>query len=189
MIIKGGPEHEEQAVLFDTAYIKASLEAMLFASGEAVEVSRMAKALGIDAEEVFFYLSDIAEEYRNRGIELVRLDDKFQFRTNPAYYGAVKSLLKLPEKKMLTGVLLETLAIVAFMQPVTKAQIEELRGLSADHAVNRLLELGLIRESGRLEAPGRPILFATTEEFLRRFGVSDLEELKKLGLGEESTQQ
>ncbi|MDR1704579.1 MAG: SMC-Scp complex subunit ScpB [Clostridiales bacterium] len=185
MIIKSGPAPEEQAVLFDAAYIKASLEAMLFASGEAVEVSRMAKALGVDVEEVFFYLSELMDEYGGKGIELVRLEDKFQFRTNPVYYGGVKSLLKLPEKKMLTGVLLETLAIVAFMQPVTKAQIEELRGLSADHAVNRLLELGLIREAGRLDAPGRPILLATTEEFLRRFEVSNLDELKKLGLNEE----
>ena len=166
-----------EAVLYDAAYVKGSIEAILFASGEAVEISRLASAIGLALDELRGHLDELIKDYEGRGIEIIRLGDKCQMRTKAAFFGPVNALMSLPEKKNLTSVLLETLAIIAFKQPVTKAMIEEIRGLSADHAVNRLLELELIRENGRLDAPGRPILFETTEEFLRRFGVSGIKEL------------
>jgi len=172
-----------EAVLYDGAYIKGALEAMLFASGEAVEVSALARAIGITVNDADAYIKDLIEDYGGkRGAEIIRLGSKCQMRTNPAFYGPVNALMRIPEKKTLTQVLLETLAIIAYKQPVTKAAIEEIRGLSADHAVNRLVELDLVRECGRLDAPGRPILFETTDEFMKRFGIASLDELKNMDI-------
>lgn len=170
-----------EAVLYEPAYVKGAIEAILFASGDAVEISRLSAAVGVSADEITACLEELAAELGGkRGVEIVRLGDKCQMRTNPAFFSALNALMKLPEKRLLTPVLLETLAIVAFKQPVTKGMIEEIRGLSADHAVNRLVELELVAECGRLDAPGRPILFETTEEFMRRFGVSDMADLAEV---------
>lgn len=163
-----------------TPYLKGAFEAMLFAAGDAVELGSMAKVLEISNEEARRVIEILCSDYKsnkNHGIEIIELDGKFQMRTSPVYYECIKALIKLPEKRTLTNTLLETLAIIAYKQPVTKNQIEEIRGLSADHAVNRLLELGFVCEGGRLDSPGRPILFVTTEEFLRRFGISSLSQL------------
>ena len=172
----------DEAVLFDDVYVKGAIEALLFASGEAVEISRLASVIGISVSDVERFVEGMIAEYGKRGIEIIRVGTKCQMRTNPSFYNVVNTLMKLPEKKVLTQVLLETLAIVAYRQPVTKGQIEEIRGLSADHAVNRLLELDLVRECGRMDAPGRPILFETTDEFLRRFNISNLNELHSIDI-------
>lgn len=163
-------------------YYEGAVEAILFASGEAVEISRIAEALGVAEELARIILLGLMRkhEVQGSGFEIIEIDGKFQMRTNPKYYRYVRALMKLPEKRELTGVLLETLAIIAYLQPVTKSKIEEIRGFSADHAVNRLIELGLAAEKGRLDAPGRPVLLGTTEEFLRRFGLVNLSELPKM---------
>ena len=171
----------DEANLYDPGYVKGAIEAVLFASGEAVEVKKLAEAIGAPLDEVNSCINELIDEYGGkRGIEIIRLGSKCQMRTSPAFYRPVNALMALPEKKTLTSVLLETLAIIAYKQPVTKAAIEEIRGLSADHAVNRLAEMDLVRECGRLDAPGRPVLFETTDEFLRRFGITSLDELDKV---------
>ena len=112
-----------------------------------------------------------------RGIRIIELDHAYQLCSKPEMYEYLIRIAKQPKKYVLTDVMLETLSIIAYKQPVTKAEIEKIRGVKSDHAVNKLVEYNLVKELGRLDAPGRPILFGTTEEFLRTFGVQGLEEL------------
>jgi len=155
---------------------------MLFASGEAVEASRLARALGLDEETTVKILRVMADDYRreNRGIQIAEFDGSFQMRTNKLYFDDVARLTQAPAKKTLTPVQLETLAIIAYKQPVTKAEIEEIRGVNADHAVNKLMEYGLAEERGRLDAPGRPIQFGTSGEFLKYFDIESLGRLPEV---------
>jgi segregation and condensation protein B len=154
------------------------LEALLFVSGESVPVRRLAEAAGCDVPAARSLLLEMAESYaaEGAGIRLIELDDSFQMCANPEYNENINRLLQRVPKKPLTQALLETLSIVVYKQPVTKNMIEEIRGVNADHAVNKLLEYGLIEERGRLEAPGRPILFGTSEGFLRYYGVKNIDE-------------
>ena len=163
------------------------LEAVLFAAGDAVPLARLAEAVGLDIPAVRGLLSNMAERYKeeNSGILLVEMYDTYQLCTNPKYYDFARRLLPDSPKRALTQSLLETLAIVAYKQPVTKAVIEEIRGVNADHAVNKLMEYGLVEEQGRLDAPGRPILFGTSRDFLRHFGLQSVEEFSLL-VGEKS---
>ena len=163
------------------AAIRAAVEAILFAAGGSVETARLASALELDSGEMRDILRrmELRYEEEDRGIRLLELEDAWQLCTNREHYGELIRIVKQPRKYTLTEVLLETLSIVAYKQPVTKLEIEKIRGVKSDHAVNKLVEYGLIEEVGRLDAPGRPILFGTTEEFLRSFGVSSVEELPK----------
>ena len=122
------------------------------------------------------------KEYENedRGIRLIELDDKYQLCTKNEYYEILATIVNMPKKAVLTDVLLETLSIIAYKQPVTKSEIEKIRGVSCGHSVNKLVEYNLVTELGRLDAPGRPMLFGTTEEFLRSFGVKSIDELPEL---------
>ena len=119
-------------------------------------------------------------ETEGRGIRLIELEDSFQMCTNPELYEYLIKIAKQPKKIVLTDVVLETLSIIAYKQPITRIELEKIRGVKCDHAVNKLIEFNLVKEVGRLDAPGRPLLFGTTEEFLRRFGVSSLEELPEV---------
>lgn len=163
------------------AAIRAAVEAILFAAGGSVETARLASALELDSGEMRDILRrmELRYEEEDRGIRLLELEDAWQLCTKREHYGELIRIVKQPRKYTLTEVLLETLSIVAYKQPVTKLEIEKIRGVKSDHAVNKLVEYGLIGEVGRLDAPGRPILFGTTEEFLRSFGVSSVEELPK----------
>ncbi len=163
------------------AAIRAAVEAILFAAGGSVETARLASALELDSGEMRDILRrmELRYEEEDRGIRLLELEDAWQLCTKREHYGELIRIVKQPRKYTLTEVLLETLSIVAYKQPVTKLEIEKIRGVKSDHAVNKLVEYGLIEEVGRLDAPGRPILFGTTEEFLRSFGVSSAEELPK----------
>jgi len=156
-----------------------TLEAMLFASPESIPLAQLAEALGTDIPITRNLLSHMAETYiqNQSGIQLQETDDCYRLCTNPIYYQAIERLLKLKPRRALTQTLLETLAIIAYKQPVTKAIIEDIRGVNADHAVNKLMEVGLITEKGRLDAPGRPILFGTSDEFLLYYGLKNVEEL------------
>ena len=158
------------------------LEAMLFAAGDAVSVARIAEAIGYDIPAVRGVLFGMAKRYvaEDSGILLMEMDDSFQLCTNPKYYDYAKRLLPTSPKRSLTQPLLETLSVIAYKQPVTKAVIEEIRGVNADHTVNKLLEYGLIEEKGRLDAPRRPILFGTSAEFLRYFGLQSVEEFLRV---------
>lgn len=161
---------------------KAILEAVLFTMGESVEVERLASVIEEDKNFTRELLLELKEEYEQRGcgITLMEIEDSFQMCTRAEMYEYLIKIAKTPRKYVLTDTLLETLSIIAYKQPITRAEIEKIRGVSCDHAVNRLVEFGLIGEVGRMDAPGRPLLFGTTEEFLRSFGVRSLEELPEL---------
>ena len=159
--------------------IHAAIEALLFAAGGAVEDKDLAEALEIEEKELTKALDELAELYNaeDRGIRIARLEGKYQLCTKNEYYDELIRLVNTPKKHVLTDVLLETLSIVAYKQPVTRQEIEKIRGVSCSHAVNRLVEYNLIQEVGRLDAPGHPILFGTTDDFLRSFGISSMDDL------------
>lgn len=159
--------------------IEAAIEAILFTMGDSVELSRIANAIGHDEETTKRLIHNMMDKYQreDRGIQIIELEDSFQMCTKKEMYEYLIRVASTPKRQVLTDVLLETLSIIAYKQPVTKLDIEKIRGVKCDHAVNKLVEYNLVCEAGRLDAPGRPILFATTEDFLRSFGVSSLDEL------------
>ena len=176
----GGVKARE--IHMDRVKAKAVLEAVLFTMGESVEISRLADVIEEDVKTTDTILEEMAERYsrEDRGIILTRLDDSVQLCTKSEMYEYLIKIAKAPRKMVLTDTVLETLSIIAYKQPITRVEIERIRGVNCDHAVNKLLEYNLITELGRLDAPGRPLLFGTTEQFLRSFGVGSLEELPEL---------
>lgn len=159
--------------------IEAAIEAILFTMGESVEVSKIAKAIEHDEDTTIKIIHNMMDKYmlEDRGIQIIELDRAFQLCTKKEMYEYLIKVASVPKRHVMTEVLLETLAIVAYKQPVTRQDIEKIRGVSSDHAVNKLIEYNLITEVGRLDAPGRPILFGTTEDFLRSFGVKSLDDM------------
>lgn len=159
--------------------MQAVIEAVLFTMGESVELDKLALAVDSDKETVRQVIADMMKQYEkeDRGIKIIELENAFQLCTKKEYYENLIKVAKAPKKQVLSDTLLETLAIIAYKQPITKMEIEKIRGVSSEHAVNRLVEYGLCKELGRLDAPGRPMLFGTTEEFLRVFGVQSIDEL------------
>ncbi len=157
----------------------AAIEAILFTMGESVEISKIAAAIEQDIPTTVKLIHCLMERYdkQDRGIKIIELGDSFQLCTKAETYEYIIRVASQPKKQVLTDVLLETLSIIAYKQPITKQEIEGIRGVSCDHAVNKLVEYGLVDEVGRLDAPGRPILFGTTEAFLRSFGVKNVDEL------------
>ena len=168
----------------DNNEMEAIIEGILFTMGDSVEPSKIAKALEVETKEVVECLDLMMQKYEeeNRGIRLMKLDDSYQMCTSPNIYEYLIKIAKQPKKYVLTDVLLETLSIIAYKQPVTKSEIEKIRGVSCGHSVNILVEYNLVTELGRLDAPGRPMLFGTTEDFLRSFGVSSIDELPELNV-------
>lgn len=158
---------------------KAIIEGILFAKGEPVELEDIASVLGITSSEAEKLTEELSSEYEKgeRGISIIRLENAYQMCTCKSVYEALIRYITVPKKHSLTDVMLETLSIVAYKQPVTRVEIENIRGVSSDHAINRLVEYGLIEEAGRRRAPGRPQTFKTTDEFLRRFGLSSKDDL------------
>ena len=163
--------------------IEGEIEAILFAMGEAVELSRIAKAIQQDVTTTENIIRNMMIHYQEeeRGIQIIELENSFQLCTKKEYYDSLIRIAAQPKKPTLTDVMLETLSIIAYKQPVTKAEIEKIRGVKCDHAINKLMDYDLVRELGRLDAPGRPILLGTTEEFLRCFGVQGLDKLPEMG--------
>ena len=158
------------------------LEALLFSLGRTVSLEEMAICLhmGVDGAELAAERLRKKYEERQGGLLIRKLEGKYQMVSHPKTYDALIRVVKQSKKPVLSDVHLETLSIIAYCQPVTKAEVERIRGVKSDHAVNRLVEFGLIEEVGRLDAPGRPVLFGTTEEFLTRFGVDSLASLPSL---------
>lgn len=161
---------------------KAIIESILFTMGESVELSKIATAIELDKQQTKQLVDELIADYEQagRGISIIELDDAYQMCTRPEMYEYLIRIAKQPKHRALTDVLLETLSIIAYKQPITRVEIEKIRGVSCDHAVNKLLEYNLIQELGRLDAPGKPLLFGTTEEFLRSFGVHSIDELPVL---------
>lgn len=160
----------------------ARVEAILFTMGEAVEISRIAEAVGHDEDTVRNCIRALSERYEDEsfGMKIIELDGAFQMCTKPEMYETIIRITNVPKKHILTDVLLETLSIVAYKQPITKQEVEAIRGVNSDHSINKLLEYKLIEEVGRKNCPGRPCLFGTTEDFLRNFGISSIEELPSI---------
>ena len=159
-----------------------ALESILFAMGDPVELPRLAEAIECTPKETEELLAALRERYLSDecGIQLLCLDGSYQLSTKKEYFDTLIQIAKHPRKPNLTEVMMETLSIIAYKQPVTRSEIEKIRGVSCEHAVNRLMEYELIQELGRLQVPGRPILLGTTDKFLRYFGLDSTEELPVL---------
>ena len=167
-----------------------ALEAVLFAAGEPLSVAELAQCLQINKPQVWDLLSSLEHSYEeeSRGLIVRQIGEGYQLVTKPTHYALVSNLSRRKEVK-LTNAAMETLAIIAFKQPITRAEMEAIRGVKVDGVVNTLLDLGLIAEAGRKKALGNPILYATTEKFLQVFGLASLEALPPLEDVPEDEQQ
>lgn len=159
--------------------LEGVIEAILFAVGDSVELGKIAAAIEHDEDTTRKIIHRMMDKYalEERGVRIMELENSFQMCTKKEMYEYLIRIAKQPKKYVLTDVLLETLSIIAYKQPVTKLEVEKIRGVKSDHAVNKLVEYDLVCEVGRMDAPGRPLLFGTTEEFLRRFGIQSVDEL------------
>lgn len=178
----------------DIREISAIIEAVLFAAGDPVDIERLADIVDVDKKSLREILKKMMDDYsyERRGIHIIRMEDSYQMCTRGEYYEYVSRLADPPRKQNLSNAALEVLSIVAYKQPVTRTTIEHIRGVNCDYIVNRLIERNFIQEKGRLDAPGRPILFGTTQHFLRTFGIAtldDLPEYESLGESAEEGEQ
>ncbi len=162
--------------------ISAAIEAILFSSGSSVEVERLAQALEISENRVNEVVAALIEDYAaaNRGITILKLDNAYQMTSNKEYAPQIRTVMDLRRNTPLSQAALEVLAVVAYNQPVTKAFVEQVRGVDCSGVIGSLTTKGLVEEKGRLELPGRPLLYGTTENFLRCFNISSLDELPPL---------
>lgn len=162
--------------------IKAAIEAVLFANGSSVEIGRIAKALEISEKEADKYISELIDDYNasKRGITIIRLDNSYQMVSRKEYAPQIRTVMDLRRNSPLSQAALEVLAVVAYNQPVTKAFVEQVRGVDCSGVIGSLTAKGLVEEKGRLELPGRPLLYGTTENFLRCFNLESLESLPAL---------
>ena len=164
--------------------LKYAVEGILFAAGEPVKTAQLAAALESSVKDIDAAVDELKNEYnsQHRGFAVIDIDGGYQICSRPEYYTYIQVILGEQRRQALSNAAMETLAIIAYKQPVTKSGIEYIRGINSDGSVNRLLERGLVEEKGRLNAPGRPILYGTTVNFLRCFGLSDLSELPVVDL-------
>ena len=162
--------------------IGSIVEALLFASGEAIELSLLAEIIEIDEGDLNEIILDLMDKYNyeKRGIKIIRVGSKYQLCTRSEYYEYIQKIVPPQKKHPLSKASVEVLSIIAYKRPVTRSQISHIRGVDSDNSVNRLIEIGLVEITGKLDAPGRPSLLGTTDEFLRQFGLSSLDELTPL---------
>ncbi len=166
----------------DEKEIEATIEAMLFAYGEKLTLIRISEILGINKNILKPIIDDMILRYKNslRGIMIREISDGYQLCSKPEYHKYIKNLFEQKQKQSLSSAALEALAIIAYNQPITRTKIESIRGVDSDSAVSKLLERNLIKEAGRLETPGKSIVYETTEEFLRCFGFKSCSELPQI---------
>ena len=166
--------------------IKNAIESILFVSGDAVDTDTLAAALDIDKRGVNALADEMIrdKEQSGAGVLIRRVDDKLQMCTNPDYSEQVEKALQPVRKSRLSQSLMETLAIIAYKQPITRFEIEQIRGVRCNYSIATLIERGLVVRAGRKKALGNPMLYATNDEFLRHFGISSLKELPPLQEGE-----
>ncbi|MCR5848741.1 MAG: SMC-Scp complex subunit ScpB [Lachnospiraceae bacterium] len=164
--------------------IKGKIEGILFAMGESVSIKEIVTALGEEEETIREAIDEMRTDYisKDRGIQIVMLEDNVQLRTKDEYYDDLIKIASAPKKNVLSDSVLETLSIIAYKQPVTRMDVEKIRGVNSDFGINKLLEYGLIKELGRLDAPGKPLLFGTSEQFLRAFNVDSIEDLPQISV-------
>ncbi|SCJ53661.1 Segregation and condensation protein B [uncultured Clostridium sp.] len=167
--------------------IKSAIESMLFVSGEPLPARELIANLEVDNKLVLEIINEMIEEYKkeDRGIRIIEINGGYQLVTKEENSDYIQKLLKKNRKHSLSQASIESLAIIAYKQPITRIDIDEIRGVKSESALQRLVERNLIREVGRLEVPGRPILYGTTDEFLRQFGLKTLKELPSLDLYED----
>lgn len=173
--------------------ITCAIEGILFAAGEPVKAAKLAAVLETDIEAIKEAVKLLKYQYDSelRGVQIIEIDDGYQICSRPEYYIYIQEILGEQRRQVLSNAAMEALAIIAYKQPITRGQVEYIRGVNSDGAVNRLSERGLIEECGRLDAPGRPILYRTTQNFLRCFGLNtpkDLPVIDKSLLGAEYEQ-
>ena len=161
---------------------KAIIESMLFAAGRPVDIADISNVLEIKVEDIKRIIDNMISEFssQNRGIEIIAINNSYQLCTKKEFYEYIYPLFDNRNKPNLSSAALETLSIIAYNPRITRAEIEQLRGVSSDAMIYKLLEYNLIEDSGRSEAPGKPMTYKTTNEFLRLFGVSSLDELPEL---------
>lgn len=159
--------------------LKNTIEAILFASGDEVRVSRIAEALEVSVETIERLIDELSLEYlgENRGIVIRRIKDSVQFATNPIYHDKVRLLFEKSDLRSLSQAAYETLAVIAYNKEATRAKIESVRGVGCGSSISTLLDRQLIEEAGRLEAPGRPVVFRPSVEFYRAFGFKTLDDI------------
>ena len=173
--------------------LECAVEGILFAAGEPVKAAKLASVLDVGLEEITAAAASLRQRYDSglRGLMIIEIDEGYQLCSRPEYYAYIQDILGEQRRQALSNAAMEALAIIAYKQPITKGQVEYIRGVNSDGAVNRLVERGLVEECGRLDAPGRPILFKTTQNFLRCFGLktpSDLPAVDFSKLGTEYEQ-
>lgn len=161
---------------------KSIIESLLFSWAEPVNIDDLSKMLKLNKKDTELILKELEEEYkrRDRGIRLVKTNNSFQLSSKPENYEYIKDFFKNKNEKSLSKPALETLSIIAYKQPVTKLEIEELRGVNCDGTIRSLTEIGLIEVSGTLDRIGHPKLYSTTDDFLKKFGIENLDELPNL---------
>lgn len=166
--------------------IPYAIEGILFAAGEPVKAAKLAAVLETDIETVTEAVKLLKYNYdtEERGMTIIDIDEGYQLCSRPDYYNYIQLILGEQRRQALSNAAMEALAIIAYKQPITKGQVEYIRGVNSDGAVNRLTERGLIEECGRLDAPGRPILYRTTQNFLRCFGISTPKDLPPLDMSQ-----
>ena len=176
------PIEELREITNEEREYEAVIEAVLFTMGNSVEVRQLAAAIGQDEETARSAVKRLMKQYEagRKGMQIIELESSYQMCTRPEYYENLIRVAATPKKQVLTDVVLETLSIIAYKQPITRAEIEEIRGVSCDMMVRKLLARNLIKECGRSDAPGRPFLYEVTEEFMDTFKLVSLKELPEL---------
>lgn len=170
----------------DRKNISCAIEGILFAAGEPVKTAKLAAVLEVDINEVDEAVKLLKYNYDTdlRGLMIIEIDGGYQLCSRPEYYAYIQEILGEQRRQALSNAAMEALAIIAYKQPITRGQVEYIRGVNSDGAINRLVERDLIEEKGRLDAPGRPILYGTTQNFLRCFGLKNPEDLPEVDLSE-----
>ena len=166
--------------------IQCAIEGILFAAGEPVKAAKLAAVLNIDIETVTEAVKLLKYSYDTemRGVMIIDIDDGYQICSRPEYYVYIQEILGEQRRQALSNAAMEALAIIAYKQPITRGQVEFVRGVNSDGAINRLIERDLIEETGKLDAPGRPILYSTTQNFLRCFGLKTPKDLPEVNISE-----
>jgi segregation and condensation protein B len=167
--------------------IKSTVEALIFASGDPISTDRICEILDCTEDEALACISDLSAEYKNRGsaMQIIKLNDSWQMTTLPQYAAPIRRMLEIQRNTPLSQAAFEVLAVVAYNQPVTKSFVEQVRGVDCSGVISSLVEKGLVEERGRLELPGRPLIYGTTDRFLRCFSLETLSDLPELPHDEE----
>lgn len=173
---------DNNEVSYDVREIKSIIEALLFTSGEPLSIEDISDALQINKKSVAALIKEMIDEfnYERRGIQIISFNNKYQICTRPEHSEYIRRLLKPHNKQSLSKAAIEVIAIIAYKQPVTRQAIDTIRGVKCDKIISNLVDKKLIKEVGRLETPGRPILYGTTDDFLRYFGLENLNNLPVL---------